>query len=69
MPNQFYELGILGIFKNNFCPRFKVISKKGHHLKSFPGNAVFVPEMQSLKKKGHHLKSFLGNAVFVLKIQ
>ena len=29
------------VFKTNFCPRFKVISKnKDHHLKSFPSNAL-----------------------------
>ena len=39
MTNQVIKLGI---FKTNFRPRFKVVSKKkGHHLKSFLGKMQF----------------------------
>ena len=56
------------VFKTNFHLRFIVISKKkGHHLKSLPGNALFVLKMQWSLKKKLSLESFLSNALFDLK--
>ena len=45
------------VFKTNFRPRLKVISKKkGHHLKSLLGNALFCSRNALIyKKKSHHL--------------
>ena len=54
------------VIKNNFRPRFLIISlkKKGHHLKLLPGNALFLLKMQWSPIKKSSLQTSLRFLTF-----